>query len=146
MPTDTKKILCRNCNTPLESQLFYQIQGHYYHTKCFNCDSCSASLSDGYHHSDGHFFCVKCYTNYMPKCAKCEKVIGLKNGRCTKALDRMWHSECFTCEICKKPLDCAFYFVIDGRPYCYDDYVRIQSKEQQNNVDSKTSGNKKTAN
>jgi len=52
-------------------------------------------------------------------CAKCDQAI--TSGKLVTALGRDWHTTCFSCNACSKPLSDEFY-ERDGKPYCEQDY------------------------
>eukprot|EP01133_Synstelium_polycarpum_P008982 gene8982-10536_t len=55
----------------------------------------------------------------IPKiCKKCSLEIG--QGEMIQALDSDWHTQCFQCVECSKPI--KGYFLKDGKPYCKEDY------------------------
>ncbi|EFA85143.1 LIM domain protein [Heterostelium album PN500] len=53
-----------------------------------------------------------------PTCKKCSKPI--EGEASINALDADWHTSCFTCSVCEKPIQS--YFLKDGKPICKDDY------------------------
>ena len=57
-----------------------------------------------------------------PKCARCGRPILTST---LKALDQVYHPECFTCSMCPKSLEGVEFFVTDEKkPMCKDCYVR----------------------
>lgn len=60
-------------------------------------------------------------------CVKCnERIVGEKSG-CT-AMDQIYHIACFTCYQCQINLQGKPFYVIDGKPYCEEDYLNTLEK------------------
>ncbi|XP_022902717.1 thyroid receptor-interacting protein 6 isoform X2 [Onthophagus taurus] len=60
-------------------------------------------------------------------CVKCrEKVIGENNG-CT-AMDKIYHTKCFTCNACAINLQGKPFYALRGKPYCKEDYMNTLEK------------------
>jgi len=55
-------------------------------------------------------------------CAGCGKPVDDDDEDAFEALDRLWHSECFVCQHCKKNLADEDTKAKKGRPYCLDCY------------------------
>ncbi|XP_018333703.1 thyroid receptor-interacting protein 6 [Agrilus planipennis] len=60
-------------------------------------------------------------------CVKCgEKVVG-ENSGCT-AMDKIYHTKCFTCHQCAVNLQGKPFYSLDGKPYCEEDYLNTLEK------------------
>jgi len=54
-------------------------------------------------------------------CSRCDKPI---DGAFTKAFGKTFHSDCFQCVKCQRPIRTAQFFSVDGKAYCEQDYNR----------------------
>lgn len=60
-------------------------------------------------------------------CVKCgEKIVG-ENSGCT-AMDKLYHTKCFTCHHCAINLQGKPFYALDGNPYCEEDYLNTLEK------------------
>ena len=59
-----------------------------------------------------------------PNCEGCGEYI---KGQGLQALGKKWHSECFACVVCRKPLSGSFLHK-DGKPYCPEDFQKVFAK------------------
>ncbi|KAK4878470.1 hypothetical protein RN001_010976 [Aquatica leii] len=65
--------------------------------------------------------------DYYGMCVKCgEKVVG-ENSGCT-AMDKIYHTTCFTCQHCAINLQGKPFYSLDGKPYCEEDYLNTLEK------------------
>lgn len=65
--------------------------------------------------------------DYYGICVKCgEKVVG-ENSGCT-AMDKIYHTTCFTCQHCAINLQGKPFYSLDGKPYCEEDYLNTLEK------------------
>jgi len=60
----------------------------------------------------------------LPFCDECHLQI---HGKGLQAINKIWHSSCFVCNSCKKPISGSFLHS-NGKPYCIEDYQRLFSK------------------
>ncbi|KAF2879958.1 hypothetical protein ILUMI_26213 [Ignelater luminosus] len=66
-------------------------------------------------------------TDFYGMCVKCgEKVVG-ENSGCT-AMDKIYHTKCFTCHHCAVNLQGKPFYSLDGKPYCEEDYLNTLEK------------------
>uniref|UniRef100_A0A8C9ZCM6 LIM domain kinase 1 n=1 Tax=Sander lucioperca TaxID=283035 RepID=A0A8C9ZCM6_SANLU len=80
-----------------------------WHTVCFRCCECSASLSHWYYEKDGRLFCKKDYwAKFGELCHGCNDPI--TTGLIMVAGEQKYHPECFTCLNCRA-------FIGDGDTY-----------------------------
>ncbi|XP_057664784.1 thyroid receptor-interacting protein 6 isoform X1 [Diorhabda carinulata] len=60
-------------------------------------------------------------------CVKCgEKIVG-ENSGCT-AMDKLYHTKCFTCHHCAINLQGKPFYALNGKPYCEEDYLNTLEK------------------
>jgi hypothetical protein len=57
-------------------------------------------------------------------CMGCSRPISAQE-RVLPALNGKWHPQCFVCEQCQKPLENKQVVVMDGKPYCEQDYESL---------------------
>ena len=113
--------------------------GQTYHSECFVCDECKASL-------DGKSFfdlkerrvCSSCHgkkssgdgSSSELKCAHCLKPIVPvgSNFTCAKIADNRYHNECVVCASCSVPLGDNIY-VHAGQLLCKEHATAAKSKQ-----------------
>ena len=80
-----------------------------YHGGCFNCSSCKKSLigESKVKDQDGHPVCKECYQKFAKKCFRCNGPI---TSRHTLYKGRVFHIECFKCNICGSNIDRTEFF------------------------------------
>ena len=128
---------CEGCTRPIMEESFLKIQGKSYHETCLACCVCTLPARDpstkqlAVHSQDGAFYCKPHYVDaFAEKCAGCS--FGME-GNFIVALDKKWHSECFSCAACG---DClvpddgtpAEFCVENDEPYCMDDWDGLFGK------------------
>jgi len=83
------------------------------------CSSCGHSSSQGPSSSPSHSTSSSSLSS-GPTCAGCHLAV---TSSAVKALDKVWHKECFICKRCRKSLlEGAFAPSDDGTPYCSNCY------------------------
>lgn len=77
-----------------------RVSDKYFHTACFTCRTCSASLAKGgFFCKDGHYYCPHDYQRaFGTRCAACDQYV---EGEVVSALGNTYHQKCFTCARCK---------------------------------------------
>ena len=60
-------------------------------------------------------------------CVKCNGRIMDENSGCT-AMEQIYHIACFTCQHCQINLQGKPFYVLDGMPYCENDYMDTLEK------------------
>ncbi|TDH68295.1 hypothetical protein CCR75_009257 [Bremia lactucae] len=113
---DDDRELCGGCNLVLEGEAVGALN-KYYHYECFKCSHCSRVIAedDGYAEKDNQAFHQGCYqARFGKKCNRCDKVL---KGKVVKALDLLYHPDCFVCFQCNASLSESF-FEHEGQAIC----------------------------
>uniref|UniRef100_A0A8C1QC01 LIM domain kinase 1 n=1 Tax=Cyprinus carpio TaxID=7962 RepID=A0A8C1QC01_CYPCA len=100
---------CAGCRQHIYDQQYLQALDSDWHTLCFRCCECGASLSHWYYEKDGRLFCKKDYwAKFGELCHGCSEPI--TTGLIMVAGEQKYHPECFTCLSCRA-------FIGDGDTY-----------------------------
>ncbi|XP_055051803.1 LIM domain kinase 1a isoform X1 [Misgurnus anguillicaudatus] len=100
---------CAGCRQHIYDEQYLQALNTDWHTLCFRCCECGASLSHWYYEKDGRLFCKKDYwAKYGELCHGCSEPI--TTGLIMVAGEQKYHPECFTCLNCQA-------FIGDGDTY-----------------------------
>ncbi|XP_072524533.1 LIM domain kinase 1a isoform X1 [Salminus brasiliensis] len=101
--------VCAGCRQRIYDEQYLQALNTDWHTVCFRCCECSASLSHWYYEKDGRLFCKKDYwAKFGELCHGCSEPI--TTGLIMVAGEQKYHPECFTCLNCRT-------FIGDGDTY-----------------------------
>ncbi|KAE9035576.1 hypothetical protein PR001_g7399 [Phytophthora rubi] len=109
--------LCGGCNQVLEGEAVGALN-QYFHYECFKCSHCTRVIAedDGYAEKDNQAFHQGCYqARFGKKCHRCDKVL---KGKVVKALDHLYHPDCFVCFQCSSSLSAESFFEHDGQAVC----------------------------
>jgi hypothetical protein len=113
---------CACCKRALGGD-YVRANGKGFHEKCFVCVIGACDLGEGFVEKMDSLFCVQHYhEEFSPKCGGCLKPI---TGKHLKALEKQWHSECFTCMVCKKPFPGGAFHKHDNLPYCEEHFLDL---------------------
>ncbi|XP_062985066.1 zyxin [Elgaria multicarinata webbii] len=116
--------LCGLCNKALSrTQPAVRALDKLFHVECFTCFKCERQLQgQQFYNVDEKPFCEECYAGTLEKCCVCKQTI---TDRMLRATGNSYHPQCFTCVVCRKPLEGASFIVDKGnQPHCVDDYHR----------------------
>ncbi|CEG41181.1 protein pxl-isoform a [Plasmopara halstedii] len=100
--------LCGGCGLILEGEAVGALN-QYFHYECFTCSHCSRVIAedDGYAEKSNQAFHQGCYqARFGKKCSRCDKVL---KGKVVKALDQLYHPDCFVCYQCSASLSESFF-------------------------------------
>ncbi|KAJ8392139.1 hypothetical protein AAFF_G00079450 [Aldrovandia affinis] len=101
--------VCASCTQRIYDEQYLQALNTDWHTACFRCCECRASLSHWYYEKEGQLFCKKDYwARFGELCHGCSEPIS--TGLIMVAGEQKYHPECFTC------LNCGA-FIGDGDTY-----------------------------
>ncbi|CAB3222892.1 unnamed protein product [Arctia plantaginis] len=94
------KVVCAMCGGKCSGEVL-RVSDKYFHTACFTCRTCSASLAKGgFFCKDGHYYCPHDYQRaFGTRCAACDQYV---EGEVVSALGNTYHQKCFTCARCKR--------------------------------------------
>uniref|UniRef100_UPI00358EF37A skin secretory protein xP2-like n=1 Tax=Myxine glutinosa TaxID=7769 RepID=UPI00358EF37A len=96
-----KKVLCGVCQGDVTGR-YCTFNDTPYHSTCFICSKCSASLVETqFYEKDGIFLCENCHLKTLARCAACGEMV---RERLLQAGDLTFHPDCFVCSTCQKPL------------------------------------------
>uniref|UniRef100_A0A3B3DNH0 LIM domain kinase 1 n=1 Tax=Oryzias melastigma TaxID=30732 RepID=A0A3B3DNH0_ORYME len=101
--------VCAGCKQRIYDEQYLQALNSDWHSLCFRCCECSASLSHWYYEKDGQLFCKKDYwAKFGELCHGCSDPI--TTGLIMVAGEQKYHPECFSCLSCRA-------FIGDGDTY-----------------------------
>ncbi|XP_052752848.1 actin-binding LIM protein 2 isoform X1 [Galleria mellonella] len=94
------KVVCGACGGKCSGEVL-RVSDKYFHTACFTCRTCAASLAKGgFFCKDGHYYCPQDYQRaFGTRCAACNQYV---EGEVVSALGNTYHQKCFTCARCKR--------------------------------------------
>ncbi|XP_041985409.1 actin-binding LIM protein 2 isoform X2 [Aricia agestis] len=94
------KVVCGACGGKCSGEVL-RVSEKYFHTACFTCRACSASLAKGgFFAKDGHYYCPQDYQRaFGTRCAACNQYV---EGEVVSALGNTYHQRCFTCARCRR--------------------------------------------
>ncbi|RKP06968.1 hypothetical protein THASP1DRAFT_24795 [Thamnocephalis sphaerospora] len=118
---------CACCKEEITSDVCFGALGRYWKVEHFRCKHCRFSFPDGtFVEHAGRAYCPRDYfTLFAPRCHGCHMVI--RSGS-VRAMDTIWHNDCFCCEDCGKPLQSNAFIEINGLPYCLRDAQNIKRR------------------
>eukprot|EP00093_Oithona_nana_P003123 03123.XXX_42757_40390_1 [CDS] Oithona nana genome sequencing. len=114
---------CTKCGKIIENETIRPKEsGKPYHADCFCCTQCHIPLQGKYFATDNGILCEEDFAASRDKCGRCGRAILTST---LKALDQVYHPDCFACSMCPKSLEGVEFFVTDEKkPMCKDCYVR----------------------
>lgn len=130
-------MICDECQTEISGTYFKQGERNIcekdyeakYRKKCSKCEK---SITGSYYNAkDNKFVCAECYKNDLGgsmDCRKCGKEVS--GGELVRALDGLFHPDCFRCFKCNLNLsDKSVSFIPDEKKniYCKDCYHKTFS-------------------
>merc|ERR1711916_8327 len=119
---------CSGCGEGI-SDVTLNAFGMTWHPYHLVCRGCGKDFSDGKQPKegeDGYAYCDPCFvTAFSTVCATCNQVI---EGEVINAMDKAFHPDHFTCEICKSDLTSAFFPGKNGLPLCEKHYYESEGR------------------
>ncbi|KAL5493716.1 hypothetical protein EMCRGX_G014935 [Ephydatia muelleri] len=121
--------ICTQCQVLMEPNCFAvfveHAKGKVWHPECFVCAQCKEQLLDHIYFWNDQEQKVYCGRHdaekRRPRCTECDELIF---GDYTKAEDKTWHIEHFTCFSCDAPLGGKEYVLKDNQQYCCECFAK----------------------
>ncbi|KAH9644640.1 hypothetical protein HF086_011809 [Spodoptera exigua] len=85
------KVVCASCGGKCSGEVL-RVSDKYFHTACFTCRTCAASLArGGFFCKDGHYYCPQDYQRaFGTRCAACSQYV---EGEVVSALGNTYHQK-----------------------------------------------------
>jgi len=118
---------CKKCNQAIEENAIRTQEDDVYHADCFTCTQCGVVLHGKFFNVKDDKLCEDCFTKTREKCHRCSRPIYEASLR---AMERIYHPECFKCSLCPKTLEGTQFFITDDtkEPVCKEDFERYVAK------------------
>jgi len=115
---------CTICSTPIGvDSKDLSFKERHWHEKCFACEKCGASLVEkAFGSKEDRIYCSECYDeHYALRCDGCNKPFkaGMKR---MEYKGKMWHDQCFVCNVCAKAIGSSSFVPKDDTQYCVGCY------------------------
>ncbi|XP_054264705.1 PDZ and LIM domain protein Zasp-like isoform X2 [Macrosteles quadrilineatus] len=109
---------CNKCNAKIKGDCLNAI-GKHFHPECFTCAYCGKLFGNSpFFLEDALPYCEADWNElFTTKCFSCGFPIEA-GDRWVEALNNNYHSQCFSCTMCKKNLEGQSFFAKGGRPFC----------------------------
>uniref|UniRef100_A0A8C1HG21 Four and a half LIM domains protein 1 n=1 Tax=Cyprinus carpio carpio TaxID=630221 RepID=A0A8C1HG21_CYPCA len=120
---------CHGCYKPiLAGTENVEYKGNSWHDECFICYQCQKPIgSKSFIAKNNNIYCNLCHEKKFAKqCACCKKPITTGG---VNYQDQPWHSECFVCSSCRKPLAGTSFTSHEEKVYCVDCYKSTVAKK-----------------
>ncbi|XP_041076977.1 four and a half LIM domains protein 1-like isoform X1 [Polyodon spathula] len=120
---------CHGCYKPiLPGTQSVAYKGNTWHEECFTCFQCKLPIGSQSFLTKGEdIYCTSCHEKKFAKiCVHCKKAI-TSGG--VSYQDQPWHSQCFVCNTCKKPLAGQPFTAHEDNLYCVDCYKTTVAKK-----------------
>ncbi|XP_010901304.1 four and a half LIM domains protein 1b [Esox lucius] len=105
-----------------------EYKGTVWHEDCFTCYSCKRPIrSKSFLTKGTDIYCVPCHEKKFAKiCVGCKQAI-TSGG--VNYQDQPWHSDCFVCSSCRKPLAGTRFTSHEEKAFCVDCYKTTVAKK-----------------
>ena len=104
--------VCAFCKGPITAgTIAKEFGGAFYHTDCYRCYYCKASLGKNPHVIDGKLCCQNCGQT----CCACGKII---SGCVVTVNDKKYHKDCVVCSVCKQVISSGSIFLLGDDLCC----------------------------
>lgn len=123
--------LCFNCNNSIRGSLV-KVLGKTWCPNHFICqyNGCGRNLvHTGFYEKEGVFYCKQHFALICNKCGKSIK------KEYVMAQQKTYHSDCFTCYTCKKPISGSVFQHEDGTFYCENHTHKEECKGCNKSID-----------
>ncbi|XP_018598752.1 four and a half LIM domains protein 1-like [Scleropages formosus] len=142
-PFSTKddKIMCGKCSAREDSPRCYgcykpilpgsqnvEYKNNVWHEDCFTCYQCKLPIrSQSFMTKGEDIYCAACHEKKFAKvCVHCKQAI-TSGG--VSYQEQPWHSKCFVCYSCQKPLAGSSFTSHEEHVYCVDCYKSCVAKK-----------------
>ncbi|XP_067826636.1 filamin-binding LIM protein 1-like [Heptranchias perlo] len=116
--------ICAFCNQLILPTIpAVEAMNKIFHEDCLKCRKCLCRLvGKTYYNLDDNPHCDSCYQDTLEKCGKCRKTI---MNQITRAMDKAFHPECFTCVVCHRLIGSERFGVNQANEiHCLEDFQR----------------------
>jgi len=125
-PNEVGRTVCEFCKDEISGP-YVLANGRCWCPEHFICSNSACArrlLGSGFiQEEDGAMYCDKCYEHLIaPSCAKCGLPI---TSDCLSAIQKQWHTQCFTCTHCRRSFGNMSFYLEDGKPYCETDWNQL---------------------
>ncbi|XP_023700153.2 four and a half LIM domains protein 1b [Paramormyrops kingsleyae] len=120
---------CHGCYKPIPpGSQNVEYKNNVWHEDCFTCYQCKQPIhSQSFLTKGENIYCSPCHEKKFAKhCVHCKQAI--TSGGVTYQ-DQPWHSKCFVCHSCRKPLAGSSFTSQDERVYCVECYKSCVAKK-----------------
>lgn len=126
---DVKPRICNACEKHITEKFLLKIREQYWHEDCLKCCICAIKLIGGCFTKDKKFYCKDDYRRlYGCKCSGCQELIS-PNELVMKALENVYHVNCFKCDECGDRLERGDEFILkEDKLYCSADFNVAEQK------------------
>jgi hypothetical protein len=109
---------CARCSKRVKGDCLNAI-GKQFHPECFACTYCGRLFGNSHFYlEDGLPYCEADWNElFTTKCYACGFPIEA-GDRWVEAMNNNYHSQCFTCSVCKKNLEGQSFLGKGGKPMC----------------------------
>ncbi|GAB6022751.1 hypothetical protein CHUAL_006846 [Chamberlinius hualienensis] len=116
---------CEGCGRAIHDRYLYRVMETFWHGSCLTCNVCQVHLTHSCYARDQKFFCKVDYERiYGVKCGGCADKVS-PNEFVMRAMDNVFHVQCFLCVVCGNQLTKGDQFVIrGGQLFCRLDYEK----------------------
>uniref|UniRef100_A0A8C6L2N6 Four and a half LIM domains 1 n=1 Tax=Nothobranchius furzeri TaxID=105023 RepID=A0A8C6L2N6_NOTFU len=135
-PFNTKddRIMCVRCCSKEDGRSCFccgetvVYKGKSWHDECFICCGCKQPMgSQSFLSKESDVYCTPCYDEkFAKRCFSCKKPI-TSGG--VNYQEQPWHSHCFVCSSCSKPLAGSSFTNHQNQVFCVDCYKSCVAKK-----------------
>ncbi|XP_055500082.1 four and a half LIM domains protein 1a [Leucoraja erinacea] len=120
---------CHGCKRAIKpGTKSFEYAGSHWHERCFTCHRCLKEIgSESFVPRGDDIYCVSCnQKKFSQHCTHCKKPI-TSGGVSYK--EEPWHTECFICKTCRKPLGGQQFTGHENSLYCAECYGTFIAKK-----------------
>uniref|UniRef100_A0A8R1Z502 Uncharacterized protein n=1 Tax=Pristionchus pacificus TaxID=54126 RepID=A0A8R1Z502_PRIPA len=119
--------LCAACGLAITDRYVLSVMDRSWHSECLRCCECGSHLSDTCFSRDGRLLCKQDFSRkFASSCSGCGGALE-KEDLVRRAKDKLFHVDCFVCNICSRKLDTGDELYIVGNGFvCQQDFIQSQ--------------------